>query len=181
MSTNLIGSLNIFYLLIAHLLLLKMNIILNSGCDISTRQRQKCWASANHRALARLASTFFVAKKLFKLQNAQCVLHSILPKTDYFYFAKFYILNRLIKWRWKATLGFANNQIWLPPNGNYITQILAKSYTAGHYRATGDQVNMAPKERSWVSQVARISRRFIIKKIYIWNIKQVPPPCFLGV
>ena len=41
---------------------------------------QKCRASANHRSLARLASTISVTKKLFKLRNKHCVLHSILPR-----------------------------------------------------------------------------------------------------
>ena len=40
---------------------------------------QKCQASANHQSLARMASTIFVAKKLFKLRNKNCVLLSILP------------------------------------------------------------------------------------------------------
>ena len=52
------------------------------------------------------------------------------PTTVYFYFTKFYIPNCPIKWHWKATLGFVNehNIIWLPPSGNYIMHILAKSY-----------------------------------------------------
>ena len=29
-----------------------------------------------------------------------------------------------------------------------VSHILAKSYTAGHFRAIDDQVNMAPKDRS---------------------------------
>ena len=71
-----------------------------------------------------------------------------------------------------ATLDFVNKQIWLLPSGNYVTHILAKSYTAGHHRAIADQVDMAPKD----SQVEDSS----LKK-YILNVKQVPPPCFLGV
>ena len=43
-------------------------------------------------------------------------------------------------------MGFVNKQIRLSPSDNYITQILAKSYTAGHPRAIGDQVNTAPKD-----------------------------------
>ena len=36
-------------------------------------------------------------------------------------------------------------QQWLPPCDNYITRVLLQSDTAGHYRALGDQVNMAFK------------------------------------
>ena len=39
-----------------------------------------CWASTNHRSLTHLASGNFIAKKLFKLQNKQCFLHSTLPR-----------------------------------------------------------------------------------------------------
>ena len=45
----------------------------HAGCDISTRPL----AQASDKSV-RLASTIFVAKKLFKLQNEHCVLHSIL-------------------------------------------------------------------------------------------------------
>ena len=43
---------------------------------------------------------------------------------------------------------FVNRQIWLPPSYNYKTNVLVQSDTAAHYRAIGDQVNMAPKDRS---------------------------------
>ena len=44
--------------------------------------------------------------------------------------------------------------------------VLVQSDTAGHYRAIGDQVNMAPKDRFWEEQTrlfanAGIFRRFI--------------------
>ena len=90
----------------------------------------------------------FVAKKLFKLRNKHCVLHSILPRKPVninwlllFYNVLYSELSN--KLALKGNIGLHNKQIWLPPSGNYITHILAKSYTAGHYRAMGDQVNMA--------------------------------------
>ena len=162
-----------------------------SGCHYGSRQLaqecQKCRASANHRSLVHLASTIFVAKKLFKLQNKHCVLHSILPKKPLninwlflFYKVLHSELSKVIHWCWKATLGFVNKQKWLPSCGNYTTHILAKSYTAGHYQAIGDQVTMAPNDRSWDSQVAvRFHKDSSFKK-YVWNIKQMSPPCFLG-
>ena len=115
-----------------------------------TGECQKCQASANHRSLACLASTIFVAKKLLKLWNKHCVLHSILPRKHLsinrlFLFTKFYIPNCLINWHWKERLDFLNRQ---------------------RHRWSGYR-NMAPKDRSWDSQVAGISQRFIFKKIYL--------------
>ena len=46
---------------------------------------------------------------------------------------------RLINWH------FVNKQMWLSPSDNYITHVLVQRDTADHYRAIGDQVNMAPK------------------------------------
>ena len=37
--------------------------------------------------------------------------------------------------------------MWLPPSDNYKTNVLVQSDTAGHYRAIGDQVNMAHKDQ----------------------------------
>lgn len=63
------------------------------------------------------------------------------------------------------------------PSDNYITQVLLQSNSTGHYRAIGDQVDLAPKiktapekNRHVCSHAAGNSRRFINKKYLKYKV-----------
>ena len=94
----------------------------------------------------------FHCQEIILTANKHCVLHFILLKKSLNInlpnFTKFYIPNCLINWCRKATLSFVNKQVWLHPSDDYMTHVLLQSYAAGHCRAIGDQVNMAPKDCS---------------------------------
>ena len=64
-------------------------------------------------------------------------------------------------------------QIWLPPSDNYKMNVLVQSDTAGHYRAIGDQVNMAPKDRSWEEQTRLFANAGIFRTFINSNRKKL--------